>query len=177
MVFAWEFVDFVTSCKDILASKTHCSSWDICIHVETRYFLIFQNIVGTAKNFQNVGTLLSTIFYKVSGILNETLTLTSLAYIFSKNSLFLFLDKSQIQKSANVITCFFCTVRKQKFRSVHTTIQNPPPHSFQCYLSLSVWCVCVFCLFTPFLSVLFVFHRKNFVLLHLMNRYETSTSD
>ena len=36
-------------------------------------------------------------------------------------------------------------------------------------------CVCVFvcvcCLLTPFLSVLFVFYRKNLALLHLMNRY------
>ena len=31
-------------------------------------------------------------------------------------------------------------------------------------------CVCVFCLFTPFLSVLFVLHRKNLVLYHLINR-------
>ena len=37
-------------------------------------------------------------------------------------------------------------------------------NTFQCYLSLSIWCVCVFCLFTPFLSVLFVFHSKNLVL-------------
>ena len=45
---------------------------------------------------------------------------------------------------------------------------------FYCYLSLSVRCV--FCLFTPFLSVLFVFNRKNLVLLHLINRYMTSTN-
>ena len=37
-------------------------------------------------------------------------------------------------------------------------------------LSFSKCLVCVFCLFTPFLSVLFVFYRKNLVLLHLMNR-------
>ena len=36
---------------------------------------------------------------------------------------------------------------------------------------------CVFCLFTPFLSVLFVFHRKNLVLLNLINRYIISTSE
>ena len=34
-------------------------------------------------------------------------------------------------------------------------------------------CVCVFCLFTPFLSVLFLFYRKNLVLQHLINRYMT----
>ena len=34
--------------------------------------------------------------------------------------------------------------------------------------------VCLFCLFTPFLSVLFVFHRKSLVLLYLINRYMTS---
>ena len=49
------------------------------------------------------------------------------------------------------------------------------------YLSLSFWCVCVyacvFCLFTPFLSVLFVFHRRNLVLYHLINRFMTFTSE
>ena len=43
---------------------------------------------------------------------------------------------------------------------------------FQCYLSMSLWClcvcvcvyVCVFCIFTPFLSALLVFYRKNLVL-------------
>ena len=34
----WEFIDFVTSLKDISASKIHGSSWDICVHVETSYF-------------------------------------------------------------------------------------------------------------------------------------------
>ena len=53
-------------------------------------------------------------------------------------------------------------------------IVGPPYHS-QCYISLSVWCV--FCSFTSFLSVLFVFHRKSLVLLHLMNRYTTSTTE
>ena len=47
-------------------------------------------------------------------------------------------------------------------------------YPFQCYLSLSVWClvfdvcvcvcVCVFCLFTPFLSALFVFDIKSLVI-------------
>ena len=35
--------------------------------------------------------------------------------------------------------------------------------------------LCVFCSSIPFLSVLFVFHKKSLVLLHLMNRYTTST--
>ena len=41
-------------------------------------------------------------------------------------------------------------------------------------LSFSKCLVCVFCSFSPFLSVLFMFHRKNLVLLHLMNRYTTA---
>ena len=50
--------------------------------------------------------------------------------------------------------------------SIIFILTNP----FQCYISLSVWCVCVcvFCLFTPFVSVLFMFH---IVFLHLINRY------
>ena len=38
-------------------------------------------------------------------------------------------------------------------------------------------CHCVFCLFTPFLSVFFKFHRKKLVLLNLIKRYVTSISE
>ena len=123
-----------------------------------------QRISEIAGSFFQV--LLSTIFYKRSGTFNETLTLSSLAYIFSKNSWFLFLDKSQVQKNVDVITCFSCTVKKQKFKSIQA--HSWTPHFPM--LSFSKCLVCVFCLFTPFLSVLFVFYRKNLVLLHLMNR-------
>ena len=49
------------------------------------------------------------------------------------------------------------------------TLTNP----FQSCLSVSEWW-CVFCLFTLHLSVLFVFHGKNLVLLNLIDRYVTS---
>ena len=48
---------------------------------------------------------------------------------------------------------------------------------FQSYHSPSVWCTCLFCLFIPFLSVFFVFHRKNLILWNLINRYMISTSE
>ena len=114
------------------------------MYVETRYFLIFQNMVGT-KNFRNrmdfCQVLLSTIFYKKSGTFNENfLTLSSLACNISwKNSWFLFLDKSQVQKSVDVITCFSCTVKKQKFKSIRVHSLTAPPFPM---LSFSKWCVC-----------------------------------
>ena len=49
-------------------------------------------------------------------------------------------------------------------------------NSFQCYLFLSVWFVCIY-LFTLLLSISLVFHWKNLVLLHLINRCMTSTSN
>ena len=115
--------------------------------------MIFQKIFGTTKNFQIAGmffqVLVSTIFYQGSGTFNETFViLSSLAYnIFSKNSWFPFLGKSQVQKSVNIITCFFCTVKKQKFRSIHSW--NPSPLLFP-VVSFSKCLVCVFCLYTPF---------------------------
>ena len=110
------------------------------MHVETGYFFIFGNILITAKNFRNRRkVLLTTIFYKSSGTFNETWTLILLAYnIFSKNSWFLFLDKSQVQKSVDVITCFSFTVIKQKFKTIQAHSWALP---FQCYLSLSNCCV------------------------------------
>ena len=48
---------------------------------------------------------------------------------------------------------------------------------FQSYHSPSVWCTCLFCLFIPFLSVFFVFHGKNLILLNLINRYMIFTSE
>ena len=38
-------------------------------------------------------------------------------------------------------------------------------------------CLYVFCFFTPFLLVFFVYHRKKLVSLNLINRYVTSTSE
>ena len=84
--------------------------------------------------------LLSTIFYKRSGTFNETfLTLSSLPFS-QKNSWFLFLDKSQVQKSVGVITWFPCSLNKQKFKNIQAHGCIPLP--FQYYHSLSVWCVC-----------------------------------
>ena len=74
------------------------------------------------------------------------------------------------------ITAGFCFLFNLKFKTVLTSLiayfalsENKnleasriivgTPLYFQSYLSLSVWCV--FCSFTPFLSVLFVFHRNN----------------
>ena len=102
--------------------------------------------------------MLSTIFYKVSGRFNVTLTLSLLAYFFSKNSLFLFLNKSQVQKSVDVFTCFFFTVKKRKFRSVRSW--NLPPPFFQCYLSLSVWCVCVLFIYAISISIIYVSQKE-----------------
>ena len=47
--------------------------------------------------------------------------------------------------------------------------------SFQSYFSLSE-CWCFVCMFTPYISELFVFHRKKLILLNLINWYVTSTS-
>ena len=33
---------------------------------------------------------------------------------FSKSSGFLFIDKSQVEKSVDVISCLFCTAKKKK---------------------------------------------------------------
>ena len=70
--------------------------------------------------------MLITVIYKVSGTFNETLTLSSLAYVSSENSLFLFLDKSQVQKSVDVITCSFYPVKtKNSEASIVGTLLLP----------------------------------------------------
>ena len=118
------------------------------MHVETRYFFIFENILITAKNFRNRRkVLLTTIFYKSSGTFNETWTLILLAYnIFSKNSWFLFLDKSQVQNSVDFTTCFSCTVKEQNIKSIQAHSWTPPPHPFQCYhLFIYTISICIIC--------------------------------
>ena len=44
-------------------------------------------------------------------------------------------------------------------------------------IPLSLCGLCVFCSLTPYVSVLFVFQRKELVLLNLISRYMTSTSE
>ena len=46
---------------------------------------------------------------------------------------------------------------------------------FQCYLWVFGVHVYMFCLYSPFPSVLFVFHGNNLFSLHIINRYMTST--
>ena len=55
----------------------------------------------------------------------------------------------------------------------HTNLPFPVLPFSECLVCVSV---CLFCLFTPFLSLLFVFHRKNLVLQHLINKYVTSVN-
>ena len=115
------------------------------MHVESSYFLIFQNILGTKKNFRNrkdfFQVLLGTILYKRSGTFNETfLTWSSLTCnIFSIKSWFLFSDNSHAQKSGDVITCFFCTVKNKTSEAARLIVGNPPPYSV---LSFSK-CLCL----------------------------------
>ena len=93
---------------------------------------------------------------------------------FRKKQLVLFLDKSQVLKSVNVITCFFCTAKKQKFRSTQAHDWNPlSPHPSFPVLSFSKCLVYILFIYT--ISILFVFHRKNLVF--LMNRFTASTTE
>ena len=44
--------------------------------------------------------------------------------------------------------------------------------TFSSGIFLNGWCVCLFCVFATFPSVLFAFHVKNALLLNLINRYD-----
>ena len=78
------------------------------MRVQTKYFLIFQNILSL--NFQGL------FLYPTKGTLNKKFfTWSSLTCdIFSENSWFLCSDKSQVQKSDDVIACLFCTIKKKQ---------------------------------------------------------------
>ena len=67
----------------------------------------------------------------------------------------------------SLLASFALSKNKQKFRSSELLAGSCLP--FQCYLSVSVCCVGVFCLFTPFLLVLSVLDLRNLVLLYLIN--------
>ena len=107
-----------------------------------------------ARTFFQV--LLSTIFYRKSGTFNKTfLTQSSLTCnIFSKRSWFLFSDKSQVQKSGNLITCFFCNVKNKNSEAARLIVgTSPPPFPV---LSFSKCLVCVFFVCIIFISVICV---------------------
>ena len=91
------------------------------MHVETSYFLSFQNIVGTAKNIWNRReVLLSTIFYTKSSVKPYLLGTSLTCNIFSK-SWFLCCDKSHIKKSGDVSALAFALSKnKLNFRSSQT---------------------------------------------------------
>ena len=116
------------------------------MHVETRYFLIFQNILGSTKNFRNQMDFFSSsakyYFLQKVGTFIETLILTwsSLASnIFSKKS-FCFLINLKFKKVVTSLLAAFA-LSKNKISEASRLIVGPSPFSFQCYLSLSVWCI------------------------------------
>ena len=175
-MFVSEFIDFVTSYKDILASKI-IAVFEISVCMEKlsqelqRIFEIAGTFSCSAKYY-----FLQKVRYIQWNILNFELVSIKYSPSPQKNpSWFLFLNKSQVQKSVDVLTCFSCTVRKNKNSKASRPIVGPPPPLPM--LSFSKCFVCLFCSFTSFLSVLIVFHWKNLVLLHQMNRYTLSTSE
>ena len=103
----WELIDFVTSSKELqrIFEYSH-----------------LRNYKEYSKSQWLSQVLLSTIFYKKYGTFNETfLTWSSLTCnIFLKNSWFLCSDKSHIRKNYDVIACFFCPIKEQKFKSSQT---------------------------------------------------------
>ena len=124
------------------------------MHVETGYFLIFQNILGT-KNFRNhrnfFQVLLSTIFYKTSGTFDETFfILSSLAcnFFYKKTAGFCSLINLKLKKVLTSLLASFA-LSKNKNSETSRLIVGPPPFPV---LSFSKCLVCVFCSFTPFLS-------------------------
>ena len=94
------------------------------MHVETRYFLIFQNILGSTKNFRNQMDFFSSsakyYFLQKVGTFIETFILTwsSLASnIFSKKS-FCFLINLKFKKVVTSLLASLALSKKQNFRCI-----------------------------------------------------------
>ena len=134
------------------------------MYAETRYFFIFQNTLGTTKNFRNRMDFFYFILQRVRYVQWNLLDLE------------LFGDKSQVQRNGDAIACLFYTVKNKNSEAARLIVGTPLPFLVLSFSKCLV-CVCVFCLFTPFLLVFFVFHRKKLVLLHLIYRYTTFTSE
>ena len=79
----------------------------------SKYLRNYKEYLKSQGRFQ---VLLSTIFYTKSSMKPSWLGSSLTCNIFSK-SWFLCSDKSHIQKSGDVTPCFFCTIKKQNFRS------------------------------------------------------------
>ena len=65
----------------------------------------------------------------------------------------MFPDKSQVQKSVDIITCFFCTVKKQKIRSLMAHSWTPLPFPV---LYFSKCLVCVLFIYIISISIICV---------------------
>ena len=117
---------------------------------------VFSKCFRTSKELPKLqGLFSSSSEYYFLRKVNETLSWSSLACNIFAKVWFLFSDKSQVQKSGDVITCFFCTVKKQNFRSIQAHSWKPPSPFFQCCLSRGVWCVLVYVFFIYTISTSF----------------------
>ena len=103
---------------------------------------VFSKCFRTSKELpKSQGLFSSSSEYYFLWKVNETLSWSSLACNIFAKIWFLFSDKSQVQKSGDVITCFFRTVKKQNFRSIQAHSWKPPFPLFS-MLSFSRFLVC-----------------------------------
>ena len=77
---------------------------------------------------------------------------------FSKSSGFLFIDKSQVEKSVDVISCLFCTAKKKKKKKKNSEtsrliVGHPTPFP---PLSFSKCLVCALFIYTIFIRIIWV---------------------
>ena len=87
---------------------------------------VFSKCFRTSKELpKSQGLFSSSSEYYFLRKVKETLSWSSLACNIFAKIWFLFSDKSQVQKSGDVITCFFRTVKKQNFRSIQAHSWKP----------------------------------------------------
>ena len=115
------------------------------MHVETRYYLIFQNILETTKNFQNPREFFSSsakyyFLQKFRYIQRNhlNLELISMKYFHKKRAGFCFLINLKFKKVVTSILTSFCTVRCIQAQTWNLTPPPPPLPVSQEELSLIV---------------------------------------
>ena len=117
--------------ESILAFKNSLQFLRYLYACGNQVFFYFSKHLSNYKEFsKSLGLFSSPAKYyflqKVRYIQWNLLNLSSLVCNnFSKNSWFLSFDKSQVQKSGDVIICFFCIGKKQIFRSIQTHSCTP----------------------------------------------------
>ena len=120
--------------------------WRYLYVCRNQVFFIFENVIGTTKNFRNRRKFFSSSgkYYFLQNVRyiqwNLNFEIVSIYYFLRKTAGSCFLINLKLNNVLTALLAFLALSKNKNSKASRLIVGTP--RSFKCYLCLSVWCVC-----------------------------------